>query len=42
VKEKSPQILMAIVKKNPSNLTNPNNGDVEQGHVHTPTKVSES
>jgi hypothetical protein len=33
---------MAIVKKNPANLTNPNNGDVEQGHVDTPTKVSES
>ncbi|EFX77251.1 hypothetical protein DAPPUDRAFT_321481 [Daphnia pulex] len=26
-------------KSNPANLTNPNNGDVEQGHVETPTKT---
>ncbi|EFX69855.1 hypothetical protein DAPPUDRAFT_328709 [Daphnia pulex] len=33
---------MAIVKKNPANLTNPNNRDVEQGHVDTPTKNKKS
>jgi hypothetical protein len=29
-------------KSKPANLTNPNNGDVKQGHVDTPTKVSAS
>ncbi|EFX62747.1 hypothetical protein DAPPUDRAFT_336499 [Daphnia pulex] len=33
---------MAIVKKNPANLINLNNGDVEQGHVDIPTKNKKS